>query len=300
MIADPRRLGFAQVALSGIFFGSLSLFGKTAFEAGVTPGEFLALRFLGAGILLFLCLLLTGGKLRLGFRNVAICAGLGIVGYALFSFLFFRALVDLSSALTVLLLYQYPWIVAVAASAFLGEKIRPRQWLLFPLLIVGLGLVIGFDYEMRSPVGLLFGFGAAVFYSVYILLARFALRNVPALPAVAWIQLFAGLVLFALHFRSEERVAEVMTAAAWPLGLTIVFPTVLAMSLFIAGLQKLKSWEVSIVSTLEPLTTILLGAWLLHESLSPLQSLGCVVLLLAMLGLALTERSAVKDRGRTG
>ncbi|MBX3016458.1 MAG: DMT family transporter [Bdellovibrionaceae bacterium] len=297
MITSTRRLGFLQVALSGVFFGSLSLFGKTAFEAGVLPGEFLALRFLGAGILLFLWILLTGGKLRLSAKHIAICAGLGIVGYALFSFLFFRSLVDLSSALSVLLLYQYPWIVAVAASLFLGEKIQPRQWLLFPLLVVGLGLVIGFDYEMRSPVGLLYGFGAAVFYSVYILLARFSLKSVPALSAVAWIQLFAGLVLFAIHFRSEERVVEVMTVSAWPLALTIVFPTVLAMSLFISGLQKLKSWEVSIVSTLEPLTTIVLGAWFLRESLAPLQSLGCVVLMLAMLGLALTERSAPKISG---
>lgn len=290
MIGETRKLGFLQVALSGVFFGCLSLFGKTAFEVGVTPGEFLALRFLGAGILMFLVILLLGGKIRLGAKNIAICALLGIVGYALFSFLFLRSLVDLSSALSVLLLYQYPWIVAIAASMFLGEKIRPTQWLLFPLLVVGLGLVIGFDYEVRSPLGLLYGFGAAVFYSIYILVARFALRNVPALPAVAWIQLFAGLVLFALHFRSEQRVVEVLTVAAIPIGLTILFPTVLAMSLFIAGLQKLKSWEVSIISTLEPLTTILLGAWFLQETLAPIQVLGCLLLLGAMLGLAVTER----------
>jgi drug/metabolite transporter (DMT)-like permease len=285
-----RQRGFLQVALSGFFFGSLSLFGKTAFEAGIRPGEFLAIRFLGASVFLFLTILLTGGKLKLSFRHVAICAGLGIVGYALFSFFFFRSLMDLSSALSVLLLYQYPWIVAIAGSLFLGEKIFPKQWLLFPLLILGLGFVIGFDYEVRSVTGLFYGFGAAVFYSAYILIARGALKNVPALPAVAWIQLFAGLVLFAIHFQDRDRVIEVITVGAWPLGLTILFPTVLAMSLFIIGLQKLKGWEVSILSTLEPLTTIVLGAWFLKESLSPLQSLGCIMLMLAMLGLALTEK----------
>jgi drug/metabolite transporter (DMT)-like permease len=285
-----RQRGFLQVALSGFFFGGLSLFGKTAFEAGIRPGEFLAIRFLGASIFLFLAILLSGGKLKISFRHIAVCAGLGILGYALFSFMFFRSLLDLSSALSVLLLYQYPWIVAVAGSMFLGEKIQAKQWLLFPLLVVGLGFVIGFDYEVRAVTGLYYGFGAAVFYSAYILIARGALKNAPALPAVAWIQLFAGLVLFAIHFQSRDRVIEVITVGAWPLGLAILFPTVLAMSLFIIGLQKLKGWEVSILSTLEPLTTIIIGAWFLSERMTPLQSMGCVLLMAAMLGLALIEK----------
>lgn len=108
MILTTQRLGYLQITLSGLFFGSLALFGKTAFDVGVKPGEFLALRFLGAGIFLFLWILMTGGKLRLSLRHMFYCAGLGILGYAFFSFFFFRSLVDLSSALAVLLLYQYP------------------------------------------------------------------------------------------------------------------------------------------------------------------------------------------------
>lgn len=286
----PHRLGYLQVTLSGLFFGSLAYFGKMAFQSGVRPGEFLALRFLGAGITLLLVILLSGGRLRLGFKNVLFCAALGIFGYALFSFLFFRSLVDLSSALSVLLLYQYPWIVAVAGGIFLGEKVPRKQWFLFPLMILGLGLVIGFDYQVREWTGLLYGFGAAVFYSVYILLARFGLKSIPALPAVAWIQLFAGLILFPIHFHDQERVFEVMRLAAWPLGLTILFPTLLAMTLFIAGLQKLKGWEVSILSTLEPLTAILVGALLLGEILTPLQTVGCIVVALGLVGMGFSQR----------
>lgn len=286
---SKHQLGFLQVALSGLCFGSLALLGKMAFTAGVSPGEFLALRFLGASAFLFLILMLTGQSVRLPWRDLGICALLGILGYALFSFLFFRALVDLSSALAVLLLYQYPWIVAVAGSLFLGEKVPRQQWLIFPFLLVGLGLVIGFDYSVQSPLGLLFGFGAAVFYAAYILIARAKLRLVPALTSTAWIQFFAGTVLLFLHFpgafqfeiadsRRWERVHQVIEQAVLPLGLTILFPTVVAMSLFILGLQKLKAWEVSILSTLEPLTAILLGAFFLSERLSTTQILGCALL----------------------
>lgn len=289
-MTPSRRQGFRQAALSGISFGTLSYFGKWALDEGVRPGEFLAIRFLGGALLLGIGLLLTAGTLRLDGRRILACAFLGILGYALFSFLFFRSLVDLSSALAVLLLYQYPWIVAIGASLFLREKIRARQWLIFPVIFIGIGLVIGFEYQLRSPMGLIYGFGAALFYSVYILFARSVLRDVPALVAVAWIQFFAGVTLFAIHFESLARWTHVVTRAAWPLGLTIVIPTVLAMSLFIASLQKLKSWEVSVVSTLEPLTTIILGAWLLGERMAPAQSLGCVMIMMALLGLALSER----------
>src|SRR5690606_16163859 len=101
---------------------------------------------------------------------------------------------------------------------------------------------------------------------------------------------------FVLNFREPARVQEVIQIAAWPLILAIVFPTILSMSLFIAGLQKLAAWEVSILSTLEPLTAIVLGALFLSENLSPLQVLGCLIMLFGLALLGFAQRKSKRQK----
>lgn len=284
-------IGFIEVVLSGLCFGLLSYLGKTAYALGIRPGEFLAIRFLGGSVVLFSLLILARKPWRLSRQGIFSAMILGVCGYALFSFLFFLSLQTLSSALAVLLLYQYPWMVAIAGYLFLNESIPRRQWFVFPILFFGLVLVIGTDYQVASGWGLFFGFLAAVFYSAYILLARSRLKREPAFAATAWIQLFAGSILLFIHFHQAGRVLEVIEVGFRPILLTILFPTVLAMSLFISGLQKLKSWEVSVLSTLEPLTTIVIGALFLAEVLSFTQVLGCGVILGALVLLGWMQRA---------
>ncbi|MCX6130272.1 MAG: EamA family transporter, partial [Proteobacteria bacterium] len=52
--------------------------------------------------------------------------------------------------------------------------------------------------------------------------------------------------------------------------------TVLAMTLFLAGLQKLSNWELALLSTTEPVSAVFLAAIFLGERLSNLQVLGAV------------------------
>lgn len=284
-------LGFIEVALSGLFFGTLPLLGKWTYAAGVSAGELLSLRFLGASLISFVGLAFwRRGQILIPLRAFAVCAFLGICGYALFSFLFFLALETLSASVAVLLLYQYPWIVALGAATFLGERVPRRQLVYFPLMILGLVLVIGFDYQVKSAMGLLFGFGAALFYSAYILVARRFLAGVDPFLGVAWIQLFAGVTLALIHLHDPSRVIHAVDVAGSLILFVIIVPTILAMSLFISGLQKTKVWEASVLSTLEPLTAMVLSMTLLHESFLPLQIVGGVLLLLCLVGLGLSER----------
>lgn len=278
----PRQVGILQVLASGICFGFLVLFGKWAFALGLTPGEFLCLRFALASSLLFIWLSIMNPKaLRLPLKTILHCAALGIFGYALFSSFFFYALQGLSASLTTLLLYTYPVIVSLAAWIFFGEKLsRAARWAL-PVVSIGLFLLIAAQFQVYAFRALLFGFLSAVFYSLYILASSRVLRNVNPLASTFYIMLAAGLVLSAMHFRPH-------TYALLPSTLAIVLSTALvgtlaAMSLFLAGLQKLSSAEVSILSTAEPVTGVILAGVFLGERLQPLQWLGAVLILGGMI-----------------
>ena len=67
------------------------------------------------------------------------------------------------------------------------------------------------------------------------------------------------------------------------LGVLVAFVcSVLAMSLFLSGLLKVKNWEASLLSMAEPITGVAVGILFLNESLSGAQWVGVALVLAAL------------------
>jgi drug/metabolite transporter (DMT)-like permease len=282
-----------QVILSGMAFGILGAVGKSLFALGMTSGELLALRFGLAALVLWPVILIRyPGRWRLPARQVGLCAALGIGGYALFSTCFFMALQGLSASLAVLLLYTYPVIVMAVAWVAWGERVPARKLPAVPLTLLGLVLLVWGEFSVGRLSALFLGVGSAVFYSVYILVSSRALRRVEPLVSVTYILSFAGLALGLLHLHDGARILS-LVRAGWPEVLAMVLVgTVGAMTLFLVGLQKLKPWEVSLLSMAEPVTGVLIALVFLGEHLSVLQGLGAAGVLGGMAWVSLPERRA--------
>lgn len=281
---SERQIGIAQILLSGLCFGFLGLFGKLAYAQGITPGEFLTFRFLiGAFFSGVLAVISDRKALHLNSKTIATCAVLGTTGYAVFSSCFFYALKGLSSSLTVLLLYTYPLIVTAGAWLLFNEKINRRKTFALPLAMIGLILLIWGDVRVYEPSAIGFGLAAAFFYAFYILASSRFLKGVNPLAAVTYIQAAAGIALAALHLRGLARDPQIFLNS-WPLLLaTGLVCSTTAMGLFLAGLRRLKNWEVSVLSTSEPMSNIALAFVFLGESFSMLQALGALGILGAFL-----------------
>ncbi len=289
----PRTVGLVEIVLSGVGFGLLGVFGKAAFAAGLTAGENLSLRFLLSSALLLAGLAaFDRPALRLGWRTTLRCAALGVFGYAVFSSFFFAALRGLSASLTVLLLYTYPVIVTVLARLAFKQRLSRRNMAALPLVMIGLVCLVSADLSAKDPVYLFYGLGAAVLYSVYILVSSRVLADASPVASVAVIQAFAGLALAAINLHDGPRLVLIVRAA-WPILLAMtVLCTAAPMVLFISGLQKLSSPEVSLLSTTEPVTGVALATILLHEQFTGIQWLGAVVIIGALVYMASGKRPA--------
>jgi drug/metabolite transporter, DME family len=281
---SKRRAGIAEILLSGVCFGCLAVFGKLAFERGITPGEFLSLRFLFGGLALAGFFLITKpSRLRVSLKTFVRCAVLGVFGYAVFSSCYFHALRGLSASLTVLLLYTYPVMVAIGAWILFAERIERGKWLALPLVMFGLVLLIWGEMKIMEPGAFLLGLASAFFYALYILASSRWLKSEDPFVAVTYIQLSAGVVLSALYWREMDRFVAVVAGNWLLLSAVALICTNAAMGLFLSGLRKLKNWEVSVLSTSEPVTGIFLSILILRESLSLMQMTGAVAVLAAFL-----------------
>ncbi len=285
----PRTIGIIQVIAAGICFGFLGLFGKSAYAQGVSPLELLGLRFLTSGLILFaiIAVVYCPHFLKLSFRSFLLCNLLGIFGYALFSSFYFFAIKGLSISLAVLLLYTFPIWVAVGARIFLGEKIPKGRQFTIPVSMLGITFLVWGEFSINNYYSLAFGLGSAIFYAIYILISRKWLTQINPLVSVTYIQLSAGVILCLLGLENYSR-AILVYKNIWPiiLGMAIIC-SIGAMTLFQSGLQKLKSWEASILSTSEPLMGISLAVLFLGENLSFIQVVGGVLVIASFIFISL-------------
>ena len=287
-----RSTGTLLCIGSAAAFGAMAVLGKLAYENGATVGTLLAVRFTLAAILFWALVFARGGaaaELRgLARRDVAIALGLGAVGYAAQAGFFFSALERIDASLLSLLLYTFPAMVAVTAIVLGRERADAIRFGALALASVGLVLVLANARAgALDTVGAALALGAAVVYTTYILVSQgVAGRIGPTLLSAlvcsgAAVTLSAGSALL-----GDFRPGEVSAAGwGWLAGIALV-STVAAVSLFFAGLKRVGPTTASILSTVEPVVTVLLAFLVFGELLGGLQLLGGALVIAAVLVLA--------------
>jgi len=284
--ARDKFAGVLLIALSASAFGAMAIFARFAYAAGADVYGLLAVRFVLAAIAMGVVLRVRGISLP-PLRRVLALAAMGGIGYVSQSYCFFSALNHAQASLVALLLYLYPLFVTILAAIFLKEKLTTAAVIALVLCSVGAGLTVGGG--QGSPLGIALGLAAAVIYSVYIVVGARVTAGVNAIATTTVICTAAAVVYVAIGIlRSSAGVPPQFpsTAGGWLALLAIALvSTVLAILTFFAGLQRLGAAKASMLSTLEPVVTVLLAAALLGEQIGMAQAVGGGLILLGVLWL---------------
>ncbi|NOZ06618.1 MAG: DMT family transporter [Chloroflexi bacterium] len=274
-----RFLGVALIVISAAAFSTLAILGRYAYAEGMNTSTILFLRFsLSTGLLLVL-LALRGESLPRGL-TLAQLIGMGAIGYVGQSFSFLSALKYASPGLVDLLLYLYPIFVAILSAIWLHERITPLKALALGLALAGVALTVG--PEGGQWPGIVLAISAAVIYSVYIMVGTEVVKQVSAIQSSTVIFGSAGAMSGLLMMESGPHFPG--TETGWiVIGLIVVIATVLPVATFLAGLARVGATNAAMLSTLEPVITVLLAAALLGETLEPVALLGGGIILAAVL-----------------
>ena len=263
------------MASSAAAFGALPIFARLAYAAGVDLYGVLVPRFAFGAAVLALVALARGARWPSGRTALAVLA-MGALGYTGQSFLYFSALKHADASLVALLLYSFPFIVAVLAAVFLGERLDAAR--VGALLLAGAGLAMTIGGGAGSPLGIGLALGAALVYAVYIVVGTRMLRDVDPLAGAAVICAGAA-ASYALLAGAGAVAGEAprfpSTAGGWlPVASLALVSTALAIAAFFAGLRRLGATLTSVISTLEPVVSVSLAALLLGERIGPMQAAG--------------------------
>ena len=300
-IEHVRASGTLLCLASAAAFGAMGIFGKLAYEGGATVGTVLAVRFALAALLFWALLAARGGLdgvRSVSRRDLVLAFGLGAAGYAAQAGAYFAALERVDASLLSLVLYTFPAMVTVAAVALGRERFSARRLAALGLASGGLVLIVaGAGTGALDPVGVALGLTAAAVYCTYILVSEgVAARVRPEVLSALVCTGAATTLIVGSTLLGELRPGDV-TAGGWgALAGIATISTVAAISLFFAGLRRAGATTAAILSTLEPLVTVVLAFLVFGEMLSAVQLVGGAFVLASVL--ALNARLPQRQRRR--
>lgn len=274
-----RRAGVAACLVSAAGFGALPIFGKEAFDAGVGPLGLLWARF-GLAAVIFWVLVALVRPARPARRWILAGLGMGFAGYAVEAALFFLALERFDASLTELLLYAYPAMVTLAAVARGRERLSGRLAGALILASGGLVAVLAGSLALGANLaGFALGLSAAAVYAAYVLVGERVVTAVHPMLLAALVSTGAA-AAFTLAKILGAPMGLPATGTAWGIvGLIALVGTVVPVAALFAGIQRVGAPTASIVSTAEPVVTVVLAMIFLSEALSPVEALGALCVL---------------------
>lgn len=284
------------IILSSCAFGSLSTLTVLVNRSGLLLLPAMLWRYLiAAGILLIL--LLRQRQLIIARKDAIRLMLTGGLAQSTITFLSLHALNYLPVGPLAFLFYTYPAWVALISAVTGRESLTLARVIALAIAMSGIVVMVGLPSSgSLNRFGVLLALGIALLYAVYLPILHRVQEGIPAL--VSSFYLIIG--VFAAFFIASITTGEVQIPQTVPLwGYVILlglWSTVIAFASLVGGLRVLGPVRTSIVATIEPFFTAVLGLLLLGQSVTRNTAMGGMLIALAVLIIQYTApaRSAAK------
>lgn len=295
LLQNPRLRLFA----GALMISFSPVFVKLTSVAPTTSGFY---RVLFAGIVLALYLLVT--RRRLSFKAGAWTAlVLSAVFFALDLWFWHRSIIYIGPGLSTLIANFQVFIMMGAGILLFGQKPTGKQVVAVPLAVVGLVLIVGFDWqELPSDYrwGVVFGLLTAVSYAGYLLFMRqartFSSHQVPSREIAVMSLLVAAMLGASAVAEGVSLVIPTAIDAVWLL-LYGVFCSAMGMMFIASSLAKVSTTEVGLALLLQPTCSFIWDILFFGRTLTLLEACGAALALFAIyLGAMRPSQQAQRTR----
>jgi len=307
--AHPAR-GYLYIASAAFLWGVSATLGRAAFSGKLLPqGQ--ALRPIDPLILsqsratfsffvLFVALVLLRGwgPLRLPAVDVGRMFLLGVLGVAASNYLYYLAIQRTNVATAITLQYTAPvWVLLYSVARGL-QKATWQRVAAVGLAVTGIAFVIGIFGSggfRLDAIGVMAALVAAFSFAFYNIGGHKVLARYDRWTVVLYV-IFSASVFWIIVNPPWKVAAAHYSGGQWLFLLVVSLLSVLApFSFYFAGLQHLEPTRAIVVSCLEPIFSIVIAALALGEVLRPLQTVGILLVLVAIVVVQLPDRSLQEE-----
>ncbi|MBL8275154.1 MAG: DMT family transporter [Pelomonas sp.] len=279
-----RWAGLLMAVLGAIGFSGKAIIVKLAYRHGVDAVTLLMWRMLLA-LPFFLAMAWWAGRgqpalTRRDWRDIAV---LGFTGYYLASYLDFAGLAYITASLERLILYLNPTLVLLISVVWFRHRLQARQ--LVAMAVSYAGVVAVFAHELHfeganTALGAALVFGSAVSYAIYLALSGKVVQRLGALRLAGLASSVAcGLCIAQFLWLRPVAAALVPAPVMWLSLLNATACTVAPVLMVMLAIARIGAPLSSQVGMIGPMSTLLMGYFILGEPMNAWIALGTVLVL---------------------
>ena len=176
-----------------------------------------------------------------------------------------------------------PLLVAVLSAGLLAQRMTRRTTVAAVAGVFGVSLLVLRADARLDAWGVAAALGGAVVMATGVVLSKRWSSPAPLLATTGWQLVAGGLLLLPVALIVEGRPPSSLTASNLAgYGYLTVVGSALAYALWFRGLRSLTPTDVTFLGLLSPLVATLLGWLALDQQLTPIQLLGALVVLTAL------------------
>ena len=279
---NTRTKGLLATMISAGFFGFIPLFVKTICAGGGNSVSTAFYRFFLSAPILYIYLKAQGISMRITRTEFAKIALITIFGYGGTAVLLFSSYNFIPSGMSTTIHFMYPVFTILGCMIFFKEKVSPLK-LLCVALCFG-GILLFYNGESGGSVlGMALSFLSGVTYAFYtIYLEKSGLQKMENLKLIFYMNTVAAAMILVMALLTAQFTLR-LTPLAW--GTAVFFATATSLIGVLGyqiGVKCIGPQNAAILSTFEPITSVIVGVLVYREAFSARTLLGCLCVLSAV------------------
>ena len=278
---SKRTLGVMATIVSAVFFGLVPLFVTTIKAGGGNALSCAFYRFCFSLPALYLMIRREKMSLAITGRQLVKIAIVTVFGYGGTAILLFTSYNYIPTGMTTTIHFVYPVFTILGCIIFFKEKIIPRK--IFCVVLSMAGILLFYNGDGGGNIlGMGLAFLSGITYAFYIVfLGKTDLQEIPTFKLIFHMNWVAAVMFFAAAVAAGEFTLN-LTVKAWIVAWIFATCTsLIAVYGFQLGVKYIGSENSAILSTFEPITSMLVGIVLYNENFSLRGIAGAVCILIS-------------------
>ncbi|KPM48325.1 DMT family transporter [Jiulongibacter sediminis] len=283
--------GVFLVALGAVCFSAKAIFIKMAYaDYDIDDISLLSLRF-GYALPIFIGIAWwryrKGTLSQIKTRDLGIIALLAMLGYYLASWLDFKGLLYITAGLERIILFIYPTLVVIFSRIFLKKSISKRSLIALGITYFGILIIAAEPRIFEAPDFVKGGtliLISAITYSLYLVFGGEMINKIGSVNFNSISMILSSLYVLVHYSLFSNADLFILPIGVHFYGIALaLISTVIPTFMVMEGIKLLGANRASIVASIGPVSTIILGYIFLGEVLSVQELIGSVFVLAGVL-----------------
>lgn len=282
MIKKSSRQGVFYIIIATAGFSLIPVLAQMGLATDMTAATLLFYRFFIAAVIFLIYCLITRKSILLKDSREYIFVIIAGVIYSAQCILFFSSFRYISSSIGEIVYHCYPIFILILAYIFLKEPITKTKVAGVILSITGIVIVLYGPWNLLETIGIVYVVFTALISSVYMVFTKKTVSSVDTTVLTFYLCVVCSVIYFCYSMLSNEFAIIPDVSIAVNVIILAVCSTVIGFFFFMKAIILLPVGQVSILSLLEPVFTIILAFFMLRVDLTVIQILGTGIVLIGI------------------